>query len=69
MILNFGEQERDDCYKITASCMHHGNMKFRNRGREEQAEPEDDVSVSIVSADLLDFLDILYNFERLSTFF
>jgi len=39
-ILNFGHQERDDCYQITASCMHHGNMKFKQRGREEQAEPD-----------------------------
>jgi len=45
-ILDFGDQERDDCYQITASCMHHGNMKFRNRGREEQAEPEDDISAA-----------------------
>jgi len=39
-ILNFEHQERDDCYMVTASCMHHGNMKFKQRGREEQAEPD-----------------------------
>jgi len=39
-VLNFSHEERDDCYKVTASVMHHGNMKFKQRGREEQAEPD-----------------------------
>ncbi|XP_042858718.1 myosin heavy chain, muscle-like [Penaeus japonicus] len=39
-ILNFTDEERDSCYKITAAVMHHGNMKFKQRGREEQAEPD-----------------------------
>jgi len=39
-VLNFSHEERDNCYKITASVMHHGNMKFKQRGREEQAEPD-----------------------------
>ncbi|XP_063590057.1 myosin heavy chain, muscle-like [Penaeus indicus] len=39
-ILNFSNEERDDCYKVTAVVMHLGNMKFRQRGREEQAEAE-----------------------------
>ncbi|ODM92650.1 Myosin heavy chain, muscle [Orchesella cincta] len=37
-ILNFSLTERDDIYKITASCMHMGAMKFKQKGREEQAE-------------------------------
>ncbi|XP_042857275.1 myosin heavy chain, muscle-like [Penaeus japonicus] len=39
-ILNFTNEERDSCYKITAAVMHMGNMKFKQRGREEQAEPD-----------------------------
>nr|XP_027224355.1 myosin heavy chain, muscle-like [Penaeus vannamei] len=39
-ILNFTNEERDSCYKVTAAVMHHGNMKFKQRGREEQAEPD-----------------------------
>jgi len=40
--LLFSDEERDDIYKITATCMHLANMKFRQRGREEQAEPDED---------------------------
>ncbi|XP_042857274.1 myosin heavy chain, muscle-like [Penaeus japonicus] len=39
-ILNFADHERDDAYKLTASVMHMGNLKFKQRGREEQAEPD-----------------------------
>ncbi|KAK7078910.1 putative TRAFAC class myosin-kinesin ATPase superfamily [Halocaridina rubra] len=38
-VLGFTQQEKEDVYKITASVMHFGNMKFKQRGREEQAEP------------------------------
>lgn len=39
-VLGFTQQEKDDIYKITASVMHMGGMKFKQRGREEQAEPD-----------------------------
>lgn len=39
-ILGFTQQEKDDIYKITAGVMHLGSMKFKQRGREEQAEAE-----------------------------
>ncbi|PSN34122.1 Myosin heavy chain [Blattella germanica] len=39
-VLGFTQQEKDDCYKITASVMHMGGMKFKQRGREEQAEAD-----------------------------
>jgi len=39
-ILNFTNTERDDCYKLTASVMHMGNLKFKQKGREEQAEAD-----------------------------
>ncbi|XP_071512372.1 myosin heavy chain, muscle-like [Panulirus ornatus] len=39
-ILGFSSQEVQDVYKVTASVMHFSNMKFKQRGREEQAEPD-----------------------------
>ena len=38
--MNFTKSEKEDIYKITASVMHFGRMKFKQRGREEQAEPD-----------------------------
>ncbi|CAL4159663.1 unnamed protein product, partial [Meganyctiphanes norvegica] len=40
--LNFSEKERENIYKVTATTMHLANMKFKQRGREEQAEPDED---------------------------
>ncbi|XP_063225499.1 myosin heavy chain, muscle isoform X24 [Bacillus rossius redtenbacheri] len=39
-VLGFTQQEKDDIYKITAAVMHMGGMKFKQRGREEQAEAD-----------------------------
>ncbi|XP_049825637.1 myosin heavy chain, muscle isoform X10 [Aethina tumida] len=39
-VLGFTQEEKDNIYKITASVMHMGCMKFKQRGREEQAEPD-----------------------------
>ncbi|XP_031353329.1 myosin heavy chain, muscle isoform X34 [Photinus pyralis] len=39
-ILGFTQEEKNDVYKITASVMHMGGMKFKQRGREEQAEAD-----------------------------
>ncbi|XP_060521422.1 myosin heavy chain, muscle isoform X41 [Cylas formicarius] len=39
-ILGFTQEEKNDIYKITAAVMHMGTMKFKQRGREEQAEPD-----------------------------
>ncbi|XP_050428408.1 myosin heavy chain, muscle isoform X18 [Adelges cooleyi] len=39
-VLGFSEEEKNDIYKITASVMHMGGMKFKQRGREEQAEAD-----------------------------
>ncbi|KAK7067548.1 putative TRAFAC class myosin-kinesin ATPase superfamily [Halocaridina rubra] len=39
-VLNFSKQEKEDIYKITATVMHFSNCKFKQRGREEQAEPD-----------------------------
>ncbi|KAG0710437.1 Myosin heavy chain, muscle [Chionoecetes opilio] len=39
-ILGFSKTEVINVYKITASVMHLGNLKFKQRGREEQAESD-----------------------------
>ncbi|XP_056637450.1 myosin heavy chain, muscle isoform X26 [Diorhabda sublineata] len=39
-ILGFSQEEKSNVYKITAAVMHMGCMKFKQRGREEQAEPD-----------------------------
>ncbi|KAG6797525.1 myosin heavy chain, muscle isoform X34 [Apis mellifera caucasica] len=39
-VLGFTQEEKNDIYKITAAVMHMGGMKFKQRGREEQAEAD-----------------------------
>ncbi|KAK6104848.1 Myosin tail family protein [Brugia pahangi] len=39
-ILHFSQEEKMNCYKLMAAIMHMGNMKFKQRPREEQAEPD-----------------------------
>ncbi|RWS28092.1 myosin heavy chain: muscle-like protein, partial [Leptotrombidium deliense] len=39
-VLGFSEEEKHNVYKITASVMHFGELKFKQRPREEQAEPD-----------------------------
>jgi len=39
-VLGFTQEEKDDIYRITAAVMHMGCMKFKQRGREEQAEAD-----------------------------
>ncbi|CBY10156.1 unnamed protein product [Oikopleura dioica] len=39
-ILGFTEDEKAGIYKITASLMHSGNAAFKEKPREEQAEPD-----------------------------
>merc|ERR1712180_165940 len=48
-MLNYPDQMRDDIYKVTAICMHCGNMKFKQRGREEQAEPDGDEAAGYIA--------------------
>lgn len=37
-ILGFLPDEKYGCYKIVGAIMHFGNMKFKQKQREEQAE-------------------------------
>uniref|UniRef100_A0A8C2Z8C4 Myosin heavy chain n=1 Tax=Cyclopterus lumpus TaxID=8103 RepID=A0A8C2Z8C4_CYCLU len=39
-ILGFTGEEKLGIYKLTGAVMHHGNMKFKQKQREEQAEPD-----------------------------
>jgi len=38
--LGFTQPDKDGCYKATIAIAHLGNAKWRQKGREEQAEPE-----------------------------
>lgn len=38
--LGFSGDERIGIYKLTGAVMHYGNMKFKQKQREEQAEPD-----------------------------
>ncbi|CAB1418977.1 unnamed protein product [Pleuronectes platessa] len=39
-ILGFTAEEKMSIYKLTGAVMHYGNMKFKQKPREEQAEPD-----------------------------
>ncbi|TWW76229.1 Myosin heavy chain, fast skeletal muscle [Takifugu flavidus] len=39
-ILGFSNEEKMSIYKMTGAVLHHGNMKFKQKQREEQAEPD-----------------------------
>ena len=39
-VLGFSEQEKFDCYKLTAAVMTFGGVEFRTKGRDDQAECE-----------------------------
>ncbi|XP_041916338.1 myosin heavy chain, fast skeletal muscle-like [Alosa sapidissima] len=39
-ILGFTGEEKVTIYKLTGAVLHHGNMKFKQKQREEQAEPD-----------------------------
>ena len=39
-VLGFTEEEKWDCFKLTAAVMTMGEMKFKQKGRDEQCEPD-----------------------------
>lgn len=39
-VLGFLPDEKYGCYKIVGAIMHFGNMKFKQKQREEQAEAD-----------------------------
>ena len=40
-VIGFSDQEKWDCYKLTAAVMACGEIKFQQKGRDDQAEPAD----------------------------
>ena len=40
-VIGFSDQEKWDCYKLTAAVMSCGEIKFQQKGRDDQAEPAD----------------------------
>ncbi|MBN3326216.1 MYH6 protein, partial [Atractosteus spatula] len=59
-VLGFTQEEKMGVYKLTGAIMHYGNMKFKQKQREEQAEPDGTESadksaylMGLNSADLL----------------
>merc|ERR1711884_178950 len=40
-IIGFTETEKWNCYKLTAAVMSCGEVKFKQKGRDDQAEPDD----------------------------
>merc|ERR1719461_2027139 len=51
-IIGFSNQEKWDCFKLTAAVMSCGEVKFKQKGRDEQCEP-DDLTVPKKVAELL----------------
>lgn len=39
-VLGFTQDEKNGIYKLIGAIMHFGNMKFKNKQREEQAEAD-----------------------------
>lgn len=39
-MLGFSREDKENIYKSTSAVMNFGEMKFKQRGREEQAEPD-----------------------------
>lgn len=62
-ILNFSLEEKMNCYRLVAAIMHMGCMKFKQRPREEQAEPdgtdEAEKAASMYGIDTEEFLKAL----------
>ena len=49
-ILHFTEEETFNIYKCVSAVMNMGELKFKQKGREEQCEPDDKVIKKFKSA-------------------
>merc|ERR1712012_951316 len=52
-IIGFSPEEKWDCYKLTAVVMSSGEVKFKQKGRDDQAEPDMDNGFPKKVADLM----------------
>jgi len=61
--LGFSDQNVKEIYQITGAVMHAGELKFKQRGREEQAEPDDperaDIIGELLGCDGLDLMKFM----------
>lgn len=39
-VLGFTQEEKNGIYKLIGAVMHYGNVRFKQKQREEQAEPD-----------------------------
>ena len=49
-VLGFSSEEKKSMYKCTAAIMHFGEMKFKQRPREEQAEADGTAGMSPIQS-------------------
>ncbi|MCI4389908.1 hypothetical protein PGIGA_G00116590 [Pangasianodon gigas] len=54
-ILGFTADEKINIYKLTGAVMHHGNMKFKQKQREEQAEPDGTEEALLITTNPFDY--------------
>jgi len=47
VVLGFSEEEKVSLYKATAAVLHFGEMKFKQRPREEQAEADGTAGMTV----------------------
>ena len=60
-ILGFNQEEKVNIYKFTGAVMHHGVLTFKQKQREEQAEPDGtEGERNENNADFLTQLDCIY---------
>lgn len=50
-VLGFSVDEKNGCYKIVGAIMHFGNMKFKQKPREEQADVDSTEGMCASSAE------------------
>ncbi|XP_045127371.1 myosin heavy chain, muscle-like [Portunus trituberculatus] len=64
-ILGFSQQDKENVYKLTAAVMHFGELKFKQRGREEQAEPDgQEAGEKVAQMMFLDAADLYKNITK-----
>merc|ERR1719270_396212 len=62
-IIGFSAQEKWDCYKITAGVMSSGEIAFKQKGRDDQAEPDEmDFPVKVATLFGVDVHEMLKSF-------